>query len=125
MASPARPCSSVLPSASSRLSTSVSTRETKNDATEWRSSGRPASRRRSIAATNASMTRSYWPTLNSSVTLMFIPSNRQRSIAGSPASVAGILIIRFGRSTSSQYMWACSIVPSVSCASRGATSQET
>ena len=56
---------------------------------------------------------------------MFMPSNSACSIAGMPASVAGILIIRFGRSTSSQYMWACSSVPSVSCASRGATSQDT
>ena len=56
---------------------------------------------------------------------MFIPSNSADSIAGMPSGVAGILIIRFGRSTRSQYMWACSSVPSVSCASRGATSQET
>ena len=52
------PASSVWPSASRRLSTSVSTRETKNEATEWRSSGLPSSWRRSIARTNASMMRS-------------------------------------------------------------------
>ncbi|MEI2720126.1 MAG: hypothetical protein V9E87_08265 [Gemmatimonadales bacterium] len=37
----------------------------------------------------------------------------------------GILIIAFGRSTRAQSRSACTIVPSVSCASVGATSSET
>ena len=45
--------------------------------------------------------------------------------AGTPASVAGILIITLGRSTRPQYWRACSSVPAVSWASRGATSSET
>jgi hypothetical protein len=56
------------------LSTSVSTRETKNEATEWRSSGSPSACRRRIARMYACMTSRYGPTPNSSVTLTFIPS---------------------------------------------------
>src|SRR5215203_4687112 len=54
-----------------------------------------------------------------------MPSKSASSMAGNPSGVAGILIIRFGRSTSPQYMRACSSVPSVSCARRGATSSDT
>ncbi len=49
-----------------------------------------------------------------SVMLMLIPRANISSIAGYPSSVAGILIIRLGRSTT-LWKWATSsIVPSVS-----------
>ena len=62
------------PSFSSCLSTSESTRETKKLATEWTSRPLPSSWRRSIPRMKASVTRVYFSTLNSSVTLMFRPS---------------------------------------------------
>ncbi len=46
-------------------------------------------------------------------------------IAGSPASVAGILIIRFGRSTAHHSALASATVVAVSWARRGSTSSET
>ena len=46
-------------------------------------------------------------------------------IAGRPASVAGILISRLGRSTIFHSSIACGMVLSVSCASRGSTSIDT
>jgi hypothetical protein len=45
----------------------------------------------------------YDSTENSSVTFTLIPAAIASSMAGTPASVPGILIIRFGRSTRSQY----------------------
>jgi hypothetical protein len=65
----------LLPSASSRLSTSVSTRETKNEATECMSSiDSPSARRRSRPRMYASAAFAYISTANSSVTLTLIPS---------------------------------------------------
>ena len=55
---------------------------------------------------------------------MFLPSYVISSIAGKPSSVPGILIMRFGRSTRSQYSRACSIVRWVSKARSGSTSKE-
>src|SRR5918912_896187 len=57
--------------------------------------------------------------------LMFSPSERASSIAGTPSSVPGILIIRFGRSTRRQNSRACSSVASVSWARAGSTSSDT
>jgi len=54
-----------------------------------------------------------------------MPAPRTAVIAGSPALVAGILIITFGRSTSANSRLAASIVPCVSWARRGDTSSET
>ncbi len=54
-----------------------------------------------------------------------MPSAITAVIAGRPASVAGILISRLGRSTIFHSSMACRIVLSVSCASRGSTSMET
>ena len=47
------------------------------------------------------------------------------AIAGMPAIVAGILIMRLGRSTASQMRRAAAIVPAVSFAKRGDTSRLT
>jgi hypothetical protein len=59
------------------------------------------------------------------VTLTLTPRAMVLVIAGRPASVAGILMNRFGRSTS-HHRWAASAaVASVSCARPGATSRET
>ena len=115
-----------MPILSSLLSTSVSTRLTKNDATDaiedrsW-----PASAACSIPAKYASMTSPYRSREKISVTLMLIPSARHWVIAGSPAGVAGILMNRFGRSTSHHRARASAMVFSVSPASRGSTSSET
>ncbi len=54
-----------------------------------------------------------------------MPAAIVSSIAGTPASVPGILTIRLGRSTRSQYSRACLMVASVSCAKAGSTSSET
>ena len=59
------------------------------------------------------------------MTLTLIPSAITAVIAGSPASVAGILISTFGRSTILASSWACAMVASVSLASRGSTSMDT
>jgi len=47
------------------------------------------------------------------------------STAGTPAFVAGILTMRFGRRTARQRRFASRTVPSVSCARAGATSMLT
>ena len=75
--------------------------------------------------TNASAMALYDSTENSSVTFTLIPAAIASSMAGTPASVPGILIIRLGRSTRSQYSCACLRVASVSCAKAGSTSSET
>jgi hypothetical protein len=113
------------PALSRRLSTSESTRLTKNEATEWTSMSPPASLRFLMPLMNALPTLRYDSTLNSSVTLTLMPSEIACSTAGTPASVPGILIIRFGRSTRSQYMRRASSVASVSCARSGSTSSDT
>ena len=59
------------------------------------------------------------------MTLTEMPSARTAVIAGRPASVAGILISRLGRSTIFHSSMACSTVLSVSWASRGSTSIDT
>ncbi len=54
-----------------------------------------------------------------------MPSAIASSIAGTPSSVPGILIITFGRSTRFHSSRACSSVFCVSWASDGSTSSET
>ena len=69
-----------------------------------------------------------WPYRSSekiSVTLMLMPSDRHCVIAGRPCSVAGILMNRFGRSTSHHSARASAMVLAVSRAIRGSTSRET
>ena len=60
-----------------------------------------------------------------SVTLMFIPAAIDSSMAGSPSSVAGILIITLGRATRSKSVRASRHVVLVSCAIAGDTSTDT
>ena len=79
----------------------------------------------SIPARNASITCSYRSRAKISVTLTLMPSARVAVIAGMPASVAGILMNRFSRSTSHHSCLASAMVRSVSCARRGSTSIET
>ncbi len=71
------------------------------------------------------MTASCRSTEKISVTLTEMPSAITAVIAGRPASVAGILISRFGRSTIFHSSMACRMVLSVSWASRGSTSIDT
>ena len=71
------------------------------------------------------MTARYRSTEKISVTLTLTPSASARVIAGSPASVAGILTSRLGRSTAFHRSSACATVPSVSRASPGSTSSDT
>ena len=59
------------------------------------------------------------------MTLTLIPAATQWVIAGSPASVPGILIIALGRSTAPQRRSASWMVARVSCASAGETSSDT
>jgi hypothetical protein len=54
-----------------------------------------------------------------------MPSASVCEIAGSPSTVAGILIITFGRSTASYSFLAISAVWAVSLARRGSTSIDT
>jgi hypothetical protein len=54
-----------------------------------------------------------------------IPLAIASSIAGTPSSVPGILIIRLGRSTRCQKSRAWASVASVSCAKAGSTSSDT
>ena len=115
------------PIASSRLSTSVSMRLTKNDATE-----------RIVDEVDAR-----WPCACSRPVevgvhdrAVAVEAEDQRDVdadalggrggdRGRPSWVAGILIITFGRSTSHQSARASAIVASVLCASRGSTSMLT
>jgi len=60
-----------------------------------------------------------------SVTLTLMPAAMVSVIASRPSSVAGILIIAFGRPTLVQSSRACAIVPAASCASPGSTSIDT
>ena len=109
-----------------RRSVSVSTRLTKNDATDARRlmSSRPSTRR-SKPAVNASITSSYRCRLKISVTLTLTPADSTSVIAGIPAGVAGILIITLGRPSRCHSSSACAIVASVSCARFGETSTDT
>jgi hypothetical protein len=74
---------------------------------------------------NASMTWPYRSREKISVTFTLMPSDRHWVMAGSPSTVAGILMNRFGRSTSHHSARASAMVASVSLASRGSTSRET
>ena len=115
-----------VPSLSSRLSTSVSIRLTKNEATEYIDDRSwPAAAACSSPVMNASMTSLYRVREKISVTLTLIPSARQAVIAGSPARVAGILMNRLGLSTIHYSALASATVLRVSPASRGSTSSET
>ncbi len=71
------------------------------------------------------MTARYRSRLKIRVTLTLMPLAIVDVIAGRPASVAGILMNRFGRSTSHHRCAASAAVASVSCARPGATSRET
>jgi hypothetical protein len=80
---------------------SVSIRDTKNDATDAiRVTSCPFALACSMPARNASMTCSYRSRPKMSVTFTLMPSASVSAIAGMPASVAGILMKRLGRSTS-------------------------
>ena len=57
-----------------------------------------------------------------SVTFTLIPAATKAVMAGSPSTVAGTLIIKFGRSIIDQSSLPAAIVPSVSWAKRGSTS---
>ena len=89
------------PIRSSRLSTSVSTRDTKNEATETiRLRSCPFAFARSSPVMNASMTCWYRLSPKMSVTLTLMPSARVAAMAGTPSPVAGILMYALSRSTS-------------------------
>ena len=98
-----------VPIASSRLSASVSTRETKKLATEATLDGSfPAATSRSSPRRYASTTSLYRWSEKISVMLMFLPAAIMSSIAPSPGFVAGIFTKRFGRSTRPCSRWASS-----------------
>ncbi len=123
---PRRPLASSVPISSSRASTVASSRLTKNEATEWRpATSVPTSTARSRPSSQALSTARYRSREKISVTLTLMPSASTVVIAGSPSTVAGILINRLGRSTVAQRARACSTVAAVSCASRGSTSRLT
>ena len=112
--------------ASSRLSASVSTRLTKNDATDAIVlSGSPRLARSSSAARYDSITEAYASREKSSVMLTLMPSARRRRAAAAPSAVPGTLIITFGRSTSAHSRRASEIVSSTLCAAPGDTSIDT
>jgi hypothetical protein len=71
------------------------------------------------------MTSRWRATEKISVTLTLMPSASTRVIAGRPSGVAGILIIRLGRSTVFHRSTASVTVASVSWALPGSTSSET
>ena len=108
------------------MSTSESTRDTKNDATEpmtdrsW-----PAALACSRPARKASITARYRSIEKISVTFTLMPLARVAVIAGRPSTVAGILIITFGRPTVSHSRTAVVSVAPVSRESRGSTSMDT
>src|SRR4051812_39220428 len=89
------------------------------------STGSPLDTRRSSPDMYASITCSYRWSENSSVTFTFTPRAVSSSMAGSPASVAGTLIITLGRSSRPHRSSACAIVPSVSSARSGVHSNDT
>src|ERR671912_2338877 len=60
-----------------------------------------------------------------SVTLTEMPEPMTWVMAGRPSTVAGILMSTLGRSTAAARVRASSMVPAVSCASRGSTSIDT
>ena len=71
------------------------------------------------------MTASYRCTEKMSVTLTLMPAANAAVMAGRPASVAGILTIRLGRSTIHQSKSASADVRRVSSARPGSTSIDT
>ena len=108
------------------MSASVSTRETKNDATDARVDGSPpSSTKRSSPRMYDSATCRWRSSEKMSVTWMGMPAAIDSSIAFSPGSVAGILMKTFGRSTILLRRRASSIVFSVSKAMFGSTSSDT
>ena len=115
-----------VPSLSSLPSTSVSTRLTKKDATERiLEMSCPAAAAFSRPSMYASMTAPCRSREKISVTLTLIPSEVACVIAGSPSTVAGILMNRFGRSTAHQSARASAMVAAVFLASLGSTSIDT
>ena len=108
-----------------RPSTDVSTRLTKNDATDdTRDGSPPDATRSSRPAMYASRTRAYMASEKMRVTLTLIPLPIRSRIAGMPSGVAGTLIMTLGRSSVRNSRRAASIVPLVSCARCGLTSSE-
>jgi len=104
-------------------STSVSTRLTKNDATDVMSlMSCPRATRVSRPARYASTTCSYTSTEKMSVMLIEIPSAMAARMAGTPSCVAGILTMTFGRSTAFLRRRASASVSSVERARSGETS---
>ncbi len=120
------PWSAISPISSSARSTATSTRLTKKEATDatWLTSP-PSVASFSSPAMVASATASYWAREKISVTLTLIPSPMSVLMAGTPAGVAGTLIITLGRSSVAKSRRASSTVPSVSWASVGLTSRLT
>ena len=116
-----------VPAFSKRRSTSVSTRDTKNEATLAvpDKSVAPPSSRRSKPWIYASITASYRSMLKMSVTLMLRPSAIISSMAGTPAAVAGIFTIRLARCRVVCRWRAAAEVALVLSASSGDTSNET
>jgi hypothetical protein len=117
-------CSAV-PIASSRRSTSVSTRLTKNDATLCAVDGSPP---RSTSASSpdryASMICRYRVREKIRVMLMLRPSAIIARTAGTPSAVAGIFTNRFGAAIRSCSFLAAAVVASVSRATSAATSSD-
>ena len=112
--------------ASRRLSISVSTRETKKEATDSIfERSLPAACACSSPLRKAFITARYRSRLKISVTLTLMPSASTAVMAGRPSRVAGILTSTLSRSTAAESCLACSTVFSVSWASRGSTSIET
>ncbi len=123
---PFRARASGVPISSNRLSLSVSTRETKNEATEATLLGSPPEAWYSSSPPRyASMTSPYLSSEKIRVMLTEIPSARRRRIAGIPSGVAGIFTSRLGRSICFTQSLASATLASVSPASVGATSTET
>ena len=104
----------------------MSTRLTKNEATEAiLVMSCPFAAACSSPAMNASMTSPYRASEKISVTLTLMPCASVSVIAGIPGAVAGILMNRFGRSTSHHSCLASATDLAVSLASRGSTSMDT
>ena len=81
--------------------------------------------RRSMPRKYASAAATYCSRENKSVTLIGTPAKIASSIAGSPALVPGILMKRLGRPAWRWSPLAAVMVPAVSWASRGETSNDT
>src|SRR5512143_1309293 len=107
-------------------STLVSTRETKNDATEAiESIGSPLAARRARPLIYISITAQCRSREKIKVTLTLMPASIAYRIAGKPSRVAGIFTIRLGRFTRFQSRLASDNVACESFARYGLTSRLT